>query len=250
MSQDDEKKIGRNKDDSKELPNRTEDGDEASDLDSFEHYWREKGGINFRSEYHKEGAPYIEMPSEWDGHLPRLGKDPDDAMEKGMIAEDETSSPEIGDSQVPRDKSGDEEAQTKTRTDAQAQLKIGDLVDLNTFELISYGVFRSLFGRSLRLPLKREGIIDAEIQIRDKDIILNTDELYFYFPELVVWRFAYNHRGKTVMEFGRGVPNGLKIHRWRALLLLFEIWRGSRRNRRTKSLDSSGLEKREEVGRK
>ncbi len=43
------------------------------DLDAFERYWQRKHGINFQGEYHKEGAPYVEEPSGWDGHRPRTG---------------------------------------------------------------------------------------------------------------------------------------------------------------------------------
>jgi len=58
---------------------------------------------------------------------------------------------------------------------------------------------------------------------------VNTNQLYFAFPELVVWHITYTHKGRPVLEIGRGVKKGLKVHRINALRLLMEVWMGSKR---------------------
>ncbi|MGD1061449.1 MAG: hypothetical protein ABR879_08345, partial [Methanomassiliicoccales archaeon] len=59
----------------------------------------------------------------------------------------------------------------------------------------------------------------------------NTNQLYFEVPELAVWRIVYSHKGKPIMELGRGVKDGLKIHRLNAVRLGVEVWWGGRKNR-------------------
>jgi hypothetical protein len=62
-------------------------------------------------------------------------------------------------------------------------------------------------------------------------VTVNTNQLYFTLPELAVWHIVHTHKGKPVLEFGRGVKKGIKIHRFRALLFVLELWRGSRKKK-------------------
>jgi len=108
-------------------------------------------------------------------------------------------------------------------------LKISEVVDINTLEVISYWIFRIAFGKELHIPIKKEGVADIDVHINNKDVVVNTNQLYFAFPELVVWHITYTHKGRPVLEIGRGVKKGLKVHRINALRLLLEVWMGSKR---------------------
>ncbi len=208
------------------------------DLDAFESYWQRKHGINFQGEYHKEGAPYMEQSSGWDGHQPR-------GFSAGAMGEPPSQpvsyeKPESGTSPLaPRPPSAKilaEEAASiehdtfpKPSKEKGEPLKLTEVVDINTLEVVSYWIFRLAFGKELHVPIKKEGVADLDIHFNNKDIIVNTNQLYFVFPELVVWHITYTHKGRPVLEIGRGVKKGMKVHRINAFRLLMEVWMGSRR---------------------
>jgi hypothetical protein len=219
------------------------------DLDAFESYWHKKQGINFQGEYHKEGAPFMEKYSGWDGHGPR------GLSQGGMTAPTESVQPSAAPDQ-PREGEKDigvlprapelpanetkEEAKPESvvkeprelpneRKERGEPLKLTEVVDINTLEVVSYWIFRLAFGKELHIPIKKEGLADMDVHIHNKDVIVNTNQLYFAFPELVVWHITYTHKGRPILEIGRGVKKGLKVHRINAFRLLMEVWMGSKR---------------------
>ncbi|HUL40033.1 MAG TPA: hypothetical protein VLU38_07070 [Methanomassiliicoccales archaeon] len=224
-----------------------EELDEASsierDLDAFESYWQKKQGINFQGEYHKEGAPYMERPSGWDGHRPR-GHSQEVAMADEAlpaVAQGSASHPKKDEAPIPPIKepssagpaSGARPSSVASEPpEAQGKgepLKLTEVVDINTLEVVSYWIFRLAFGKELHVPIKKEGLADMDVHVQNKDIIVNTNQLYFVFPELVVWHITYTHKGRPILEIGRGVKKGMKVHRFNAFRLLIEVWMGSRR---------------------
>lgn len=223
------------------------------DLDAFERYWQRKHGINFQGEYHKEGAPYMEKPSGWEGHQPRSGfgggfvgatpqaaegpsttvteRSPEPIIERSPPLTSAPPGPEVG--------RGGEGASLAWvgQPDLEAKgkgepLRLTEVVDINTLEVVSYWIFRLAFGRELHIPIKKEGLADIDVHISNKDVVVNTNQLYFAFPELVVWHITYAHRGRPILEIGRGVKKGMKVHRLNTFRLLMEVWMGSRRSER------------------
>ncbi len=208
------------------------------DLDAFESYWQRKHGINFQGEYHKEGAPYMEESSGWDGHRPRIASA--SAMAEPPQQPAFELQPEKGSSApvpVPPPAKRVVEEAASTELDAIPKpskekgepLKITEVVDINTLEVVSYWIFRLAFGKELHIPFKKEGVADLDVHFNNKDIIVNTNQLYFVFPELVVWHITYTHKGRPILEIGRGVKKGMKVHRINAFRLLMEVWMGSKR---------------------
>ena len=190
---------------------------EEADLDSFEQFWRERSAVNVRGEYHKEGAPHLERSDDWNLLREEM---------RQKLAEEQAASGEQ--TVLPEGGMGE-------------PTKIDRVIDLHTVEVASYAIFRALFGRGIKVPIKREGFIDMEVMVKNKDIILNTKQLFpVTIPELVVWRVIFAYKGKPILEMGRGVKGGLKIHRWRVILLLVEVYRTNRRARkRAKALMKS-----------
>jgi hypothetical protein len=194
------------------------------DLDAFEEYWKKKGAINFATEYHKPGTPYMEVPSKWDGHRARLGETPPDTsvqearirQEREELAKLLGARPTVAPPPLPDD---------------GERIALQRDINVHTIEVISYALLRGLIGAGVRIPLKRENLVDAEVTIKGKDVVFNTNQLYFNVPELVVWRIIYTHKGKPIIELGRGVKNGMKVHRWNSVMLGIEALRDSRRNR-------------------
>ena len=76
--------------------------------------------------------------------------------------------------------------------------------------------------------------VDMDFTVKGKEITINTNQLYFTVPELNVWHIVYQHKGKPILEMGRGVKNGLKIHRMQAIRLGLEMWNGSRKMNKLK----------------
>ena len=191
--------------------------DDISDLDAdmkaFEKMWANKGTAKVASEYHKEGAPFMGW-SETDGRpLPPSAQTPEDYHKL------------LKEHGVP-DRSSDE---------ATMPINLDRSIDMGTVEVITYALFRAVFGRGVRVPIKKEGMMDMEMIVRGKDVILNTNQFFFVVPELSVWRIIYTHKGVPVMEFGRGVKKGLKVHRVQAVRLALELWKESKKNEREKA---------------
>lgn len=236
---------------------RVEEARIEEDLDAFERYWAKKEGINFQTEYHKKGAPYLEEPWGFDGHQPRPSGmastgAPPEAPGRYLVYEEEGEAPapkpvakEMEEMKpVMRPPAPAKEAKERPKEDTKEKGKkqsipISDFLDLNTLEVLSYWFFRLAFGRQLHVPFKREGVADMDLHVNNKDVVVNTNQLYFAFPELVVWHITYTHKGRPVLEIGRGVKNGMRIHRMNALRLGMEVWMGSRRSNRQKAAMSA-----------
>jgi len=62
-----------------------------------------------------------------------------------------------------------------------------------------------------------------DVTIKGKDINVNTNDFFFNVPDLVVWKVVYSHQGTPIMEFGRGVDKGFKVHRLQALKLFLAL---------------------------
>jgi hypothetical protein len=192
---------------------------EEADLESFEKYWNSTNGGNISSEYHKKGRPHLD--ESWDNSV-------DDATgTENIESEDDTKREEV----AGRASIGGGTRST-TLLGETGQETVNRPINLHTIEMISYAVVRALFSQGISLPIKREGMMDMELTVKGKDIILDTKELFpFTLPDLVIWRVIYAYKGKPVLELGRGVKKGLKIHPFRALVMLTDIWRSNRRQR-------------------
>ena len=211
---------------------------EVDDLEYFSDYWKKGGKGRLQSEYHKEGAPYLEEPSDWDGHGPEGKWVPgagDRVPGEGAPTEGE-SGPVVSRNPAPGPRNPAPGTRHPVSEGARAQgddgseghmvtvPRIERVVDLSTLEVASYAIFRALFGRGLRVPIRREGVIDMDFVVRDRDIIINTNKLLFEVPELSIWRLVIAYQGKPVVEFGRGVKNRVRVHRLRLAIILFKMW--------------------------
>jgi len=129
--------------------------------------------------------------------------------------------------------------------------RISRPIDTATLEVILYALFRMVFGRGVDIPIKRPGLVDMDVIVRGKDVIINTNQLYYAMPDLAVWKVSYTHKGKTIAEFGRGIRRGLKINILNAIALFFEVWKMGRQNRKINRSDEDENESRGEfeVGR-
>lgn len=171
--------------------------DVDQDLDGFEKAWGDKGAAKFKSEYHKEGAPDLEQ----DG---------------------------LGSYIPPPAKAGEPHE--------RRDFSLNRDLDLGTVEVISYAMFRAIFGHGINIPIKHKGMIDLDLTVKGKDIHIDTKQFFFAVPDLVVWKFIYSHQGEPIIEFGRGVKHGMKVHRIMALKLGLSIWFQSRRANKLKLL--------------
>ena len=220
---------------------------EVDDLEYFSDYWKGRSQGTRRSEYHKEGAPYIEESTEWDGHLPRreiaagkaeAGPAPASGGRQEQVR-DERPPPEGGGllsderQPEPAPKEGPGAAGTETEPpDQKARPESGRralpplerLIDIPSMELAAYAMFRSIIGRGIHIPIKREGVVDMDIVVKDRDVVLNTNQLQLELPSLAIWRIIFAYKGEAVVEYGRGVKNNIKIHRWRLFKLLLQMW--------------------------
>ncbi len=194
------------------------------DLETFEKYWSKKGGtVKVKGEYHKSGAPFLDRDHGWDAI-----REPD-----GDVAASSEAGPPLPEknTEVPKD-----------RSIPKPQMPQGSIpppsiqrpINFGMIEMASYALFRVAFRNGLTIPIKRDGMMDMEVTVKGKEITINTNQLYFSVPELNVWHVVYQHKGKPVLELGRGVKNGSKIHRMQAIRLGLEMWNGSRKMNKMK----------------
>ena len=171
--------------------------------------WKDRDGQRVIAEYHKKDDP---------------------------ASQDEA---ETQDEKNDKKKSSD----TETKDDSSDQkLHISRILDISTVEVITYAFFRAMFGKGIRIPLKREGVIDMDIAIEDNDIILNTNDVSFVPPQLNIWRLIFMYKNKPVIEFGRGIKRGMKIHYGRALIFLLAMWSGGRKTRKAQEKVAKNVE--------
>jgi len=213
------------------LPDDVCEKKEVDDLDYFSDYWKGRGQGKLHSEYHKEGAPYIEEPSEWDGHRTAgNARPPKTTAAPVAYGGSDRTAPSVKATDRPAPKAdepdrpeADEEKAPKP-SGRRTLPPLERLIDIPSIELATYAMFRSLVGRGIRIPLKREGLIDMDIVVKDRDVILNTNQLQFELPSLAIWRLIFAYKGEAIIEYGRGVKNNMKVHRWRLFKLLLQMW--------------------------
>ncbi len=116
-------------------------------------------------------------------------------------------------------------------------------LDTKTIEVLALAVFRTLFGRGIRVPIKREGMVDMDLMVQDNNVVLNLNQVELHAPELLIWRIIFAYQGKPVVEYGRGIKNDMKIH-WPQLLILFlNIWRDKRQKKKARIAEDAAQER-------
>jgi len=134
-----------------------------------------------------------------------------------------------------QDETNDEEKSSETETTAvssEQKSGISRILDISTVEVITYAFFRAMFGKGIHIPLKKEGVIDMDITVDNSDVILNTNDVSFVPPQLNIWRLIFTYKNKPIIEFGRGIKRGMKIHYGSALIFLLAMWSGGRKTRK------------------
>jgi hypothetical protein len=108
-------------------------------------------------------------------------------------------------------------------------------LDTKTVEVLGLAVFRAMFRDGLHIPLKRPGMMDMDLVVKDNNILLNLNQVQADVPELSIWRITFAYRGKPVVEYGRGIKNDMKLHIPQLCFLLVAIWREKRKKNRARA---------------
>ncbi len=197
-----------------------------ADLEGFEQYWNRRGGtVKVNGEYHKTGAPFLDLES---GRGPAKGPEEDRSVDAASSLHGRKDAP-TEDLLVEKTSQLERAAGPEASEGTHIQGKIKRPIDLGLIEVVSYALFRVAFSKGLSIPIKRDGMVDMDVTVKGKEITINTNQIFFSVPELNVWHVVYQHKGRPVIELGRGVKNGMVVHRLQALRLALEMWTGSRR---------------------
>lgn len=256
---------------------------EDPDLEAWLDHWKLRQSQKVMSEYHQEGAPYLEelpgptTPIEPEPEeppviekpkvkivkkVPTINEEPEDDIkphlrtptfhEAHIEPERSVPGPRYEPNRPPRPakpkttpmqiktqelipspyaappyepktaKSKHKAPRMPSETDVKQRLE--RVLDVRTLEFLAYTVIRTVLPRRVRYSVKKEGIVDMDIVLFDRDVILNTNKLEFEVPELSIWRIVYAYKGKAVIEYGRGVKNNIKIYKWRLVRILLGLW--------------------------
>jgi len=161
--------------------------------------WKDRDGQRVIAEYHKKDVP---------------GTQAENKIQYGMNDEKKSSDTET------------------TGVSSEQKSGISRILDISTVEVITYAFFRAMFGKGIHIPLKKEGVIDMDITVDNSDVILNTNDVSFVPPQLNIWRLIFTYKNKPIIEFGRGIKRGMKIHYGSALIFLLAMWSGGRKTRK------------------
>ena len=242
---------------------------EDPDLEAWLDHWKLRQSQKVMSEYHQEGAPYLEelpgptKPIEPEPEDKPVLEEPDDEIpekaptiievpEERVEPERPVPGPKGEPKRPPRPvKPQTTQMHIKTQelipspyaappyepkapklkskrprmpTETDIKQRLERVLDVRTLEFLAYTVIRTLLPRRVRYSIKKEGIVDMDVVLFDRDVILNTNKLEFEVPELSIWRIVYAYKGKAVIEFGRGVKNNIKIYKWRLVKILIQLW--------------------------
>lgn len=108
-------------------------------------------------------------------------------------------------------------------------------LDTKTMEVLALAVFRTIFQKGVRVPLKIAGKMDMDLMVRDNNVLLNMNSVQLQMPELSIWRIIFAYQGKPVVEYGRGIKNDIKVHFPQACFFLAAMWREKRRKNKARS---------------
>jgi hypothetical protein len=176
------------------------------------------GGIpRLASEYHKDGAPFVEGAPDG-GRPPTEGTTGGEAGGPARARGRRTGEGLLG--------------RALARGVGAGRRGGGRRLDLATAELALYALSRAVLGHGVRIPIRVPDGIDMDVVVRGRDVVLNTNNMELVVPELTVWHVTYAFKGRPIVELGRGVRDGVRVHKWNALRLLLAVWSGGRRRRR------------------
>jgi hypothetical protein len=208
--------------------------EEDPDLQAFIDLWKARSSHKVLSEYHKEGAPYLDSAF-LDGPPSPVHK-----IEPGELIEEPAPIPEVAKIKEIKDIVVKEEELKEAPKPKTAAARLERVIDITTIEFLAFTVIRALFPRRVRYALQKEGVVDMDITIDDRDITFNSNRLVFEVPEMSIWKLIFAYKGKPVVELGRGVKNGLKLHRMRILRVGLDMWLAERRKAKKKKKKGKG----------
>ena len=119
---------------------------------------------------------------------------------------------------------GEQDGQRVTTSVSPPGARLHRVIDLPMIEVLAYTAMKAVFRDGVRFNVKREKLIDWEVVIKDRLVLLDAQRVEFQLPELSVWTLVFAYRGKPLVELGRGVPGGVRVFRLRLLLLYLRLW--------------------------
>ncbi len=208
---------------------------EHDELDLWPQEWRYPMQRRVLTAYHKEGAPLLEPDSSElaPPRAPVRPSPPHDAQKKSPSrpprrrrkAPTVKRKPLPVQEEAPRPLGEIDDRPPRGR-------RLNRALDLPTVEMLAYTAFRATFRHGVRYHIEKEGLIDWDLTIADKTVTVDANRLIFELPQLSIWRVVLAYQGRPVIEIGRGVKNGLRIHRWRLILVLLRAYLQRRRTRK------------------
>jgi hypothetical protein len=116
-------------------------------------------------------------------------------------------------------------------------------LDTATVEVLTHTLFRTLFREGVRVPIRLSGLADVDVVVKDDNVLLNVGRVEAEILPLSVWRVTLAYRGHTVVEYGRGVKNDVKVHVLRLGFLLLTSWVERRRRYKTRGLTGAARDR-------
>jgi hypothetical protein len=235
----------------------------ASEESEWPEDWEESAARRTISFYHAEGAPYLDDEGKVHAHPP--AEDLEELRRQGLVIPP-TIVEEIVGSVVPIravkrtpalvPARAAESPPERPRTEPDERLpeesgeepgsvqefpssRLKQPMDLSMMEEIAYLVIRRVFREGVRIPIRKEGMVDLDVIIKGKELVIDVNRLFFDTPKLSVWRVTLAYMGEPLVLFGRGVKQDLKVHPLRVARFLIRAWMEKRRYEKQAELETT-----------
>ena len=239
---------------------------EESELPELPEEW--DGGVSRRtiSFYHAEGAPYLDDDGRVHGQPPSA--EMEELRRQGLVIPPTIVDEIVGSvvpipireakkpsAAVPVRAVGSPPGRTRTVPEERPQaesdpesMSVQELpaarlkkpLDLSMVEEVAYLAIKRVFGEGVRIPIRREGLADLDVTIKDKEIVIDVNRLIADVPMLSVWRVTFAYQGEPLVLYGRGVKGDLKVNRLRMARFLTRAWLEKRKRQRKTRRETTG----------
>ena len=223
-----------------ESPIEEESAPADPDLSEWPDYWRRPTARRVLSFYHKRGAPFLDddgeshaapPPEEYPVHQPTLGVHrPAPTPAERTPSEGRAPPPPPGAEggiaatpTVPLPAEGPSLAATPAAPAdppvARSRRPVGQ-----TFEHIAHFLTSTFFPDGIHLPVRKDGLVDLDVILREREVVVDVHRLWPQFPVLAVWRITLAYQGRPLVTMGQGVQGHVKVRPLRVLVTLFRVW--------------------------
>lgn len=104
--------------------------------------------------------------------------------------------------------------------------------DITGIEQLAFLALNGIFPDGIRIPIRKEGMMDFDVVIKGKEIMIDVKGPLADVPSLAVWRLTFAFEGEPLAMYGRGVKGDVKVYKLRVLKFIIRASLAKRKRKR------------------